>query len=231
MITKDDILRNTVELILKHNGKVSYSYLSDLFCNKLPHSPYIRKLCVLYMMSVIAYKIPYYANGKKLYRTTTEAFQDSLTFYNSNKAEAEIIAKSKNALIDLASGKVLPELEYSDNSHVFFESGTGGGIPDLVDKNGITYEVKRNYFTAGSRSSLHRADYLINCSNHVIELYDRSLPNWEIQTPIRYRDVLSPKITGVPEWVEEDDRELLTSGVLIDCIVCKLEELGFCWNP
>ena len=231
MVTKDDILRNTVELILKHDGKISYNYLSDLFCERLPHTPYIRKLCVLYSMSVIAYKIPYYVNGKKLYRTTAEAFNDALTFYNSNKAEAEIITKSKSTLMDLVSGKVLPELEYTDNSHTFFESGTGGGMPDLVDQNGITYEVKRNYFTAGSRSSLHKANYLINCSNHVIELYDRSLPNWEAQIPVRFRNVLSPKVVGVPDWVEAEDRELLSSGVLIDDIVNKLEELGFGWNP
>ena len=184
MITKDAILTNTVELILKHDGKISYSYLSDLFCNRLPHTPYIRKLCVLYAISVIAYKIPYYVDGKKFYRSTAEAFQDALTFYNSNKAEAEIIMKSKDAIMDLVYGKVLPELEYTDASHIFFESGTGGGQPDLIDKNGITYEVKRNYFTAGSRSSLHKANYLINCSNHVIELYDRSLPNWQAQIPV-----------------------------------------------
>ena len=230
MITKDEIVKNTVDLIIKNNGRLSYLYLADLFGNKLSLS-YEEKLYILHMMAVIAYKIPYYENGKKFYRLITEAFQDALTFYNSNKAESEIIFKSKKALVDWAAGKVLPELHYAENSHDFFESGTGGGIPDLIDEDGITYEVKRNYFTAGSRSSLHKANYLINCSNHVIELYDRSLPNWEIQIPARFRNVLSPKVVGVPEWVNEDDKELLTSGKLIEEIANKAEELGFQWNP
>lgn len=230
MITKDKIVKNTVDLIRENDGKLSYIYLSDLFNNKLELS-YEEKLYILHMMAVIAYKIPYYENGKKLYRLITEAFQDALTFYNSNKAEAEIIFKSEQALVDWASGKVLPELHYSANTHTFFESGTGGDTPDLIDEDGITYEVKRNYFTAGSRSSLHKANYLINCSNHVIELYDRSIPNWEIQIPIRFRNVLSPKVVGVPEWVNEDDKELLISGELIEEIANKAEELGFHWNP
>ena len=230
MVTKDEIIKNTVDLIIKNNGKLSYLYLADLFGNKLSLS-YEEKLYILHMMAVIAYKIPYYENSKKFYRLITEAFQDALTFYNSNKAEAEIIFKSKNALVDWAAGKVLPELHYAENSHDFFESGTGGSIPDLVDEDGVTYEVKRNYFAAGSRSSLHKANYLVNCSNHVIELYDRSLPNWEIQIPARFRHVLSPKVVGVPEWVNEDDKEFLTSGKLIKEIASKAEELGFVWNP
>lgn len=230
MIAEDKIVKNTVDLIVKNKGKLGYLYLTDLFGNKLNLS-YEEKLYVLHMMAVIAYKIPYYINGKKFYRHTAEAFQDALTFYNSNKAEAEIIFKSQKALIDLATGKVLPELRYAENSHYFFESGTGGGIPDLVDEDGITYEVKRNYFTAGSRSSLHKADYLINCSNHVIELYDLNLPDWETQIPARFRNVLSPKVVGVPEWVNEDDKELLTSGKLIEEIANKAEKLDFTWNP
>ena len=230
MITKEEIIENTVNFIIMHKGRISYKYLFDLFKDKHNLS-YIKKLCILYAMSVIAYKIPYYKNNEKLYRSTAEAFQDSLTFYNSNKAEVEIILKSKKALVDWAAGKVLPELKYADESHEFFESGTGGGIPDLIDEDGLTYEVKRNYFTAGSRSSLHKADYLINCSNHVIELYDRNLPNWEVQIPARFRNVLSPKVVGVPEWVSEEDRELLVSGELIEEIVNKLEELCFNWNP
>lgn len=230
MITKDKIIKNTTDFLVKNEGRISYIYLSDLFCGKLKLS-YIEKLCVLHAMAVIAYKIPYYENNQKLYRLATEAFQDALTFYNSNKAEAEIIFKSKNALVDWGAGKILPELHYSENSHDFFESGTGGGIPDLMDEDGITYEVKRNYFTAGSRSSLHKADYLINCSNHVIELYDRSLPNWEGQIPARFRKVLSPKVVGVPEWVNEEDVKLLTSGELIEEIANKAETCGsFKWN-
>ncbi len=230
MITRDKIVKNTVDFIIKNEGRLSYLYLSDLFGNKLSLS-YEEKLYILHMMAVIAYKIPYYENGKKFYRLITEAFQDALTFYNSNKAEAEIIFKSKNALVDWAAGKVLPELHYAENSHDFFESGTGGGIPDLIDEDGVTYEVKRNYFTAGSRSSLHKANYLINCSNHVIELYDRSLPNWEIQIPARFRNVLSPKVVGMPKWVNDEDAKLLISGELIEEIANKAEELGFTWNP
>lgn len=230
MITKDEIVKNIVNLIIKNNGRLSYLYLADLFNNKLSLS-YEEKLYILHMMAVVAYKIPYYENDKKFYRSITEAFQDALTFYNSNKAEAEIIFKSKNVLVDWAAGKVLPELHYAENSHDFFESGTGGSIPDLIDEDGVTYEVKRNYFTVGSRSSLHKADFLINCSNHIIELYDLSMPNWEIQIPARFRNVLSPKVIGVPEWVNEEDKELLTSGELIEEIANKVEELGFVWNP
>jgi hypothetical protein len=230
MINKEKIIKNTADLIKKNNGKIEYLYLADLFNNKLELS-YEEKLYILHMMAVIAYKIPYYENGKKSYRLVTEAFQDALTFYNSNKAEAEIIFKSKNALVDWTAGKVLPELHYAENSHDFFESGTGGSIPDLIDEDGVTYEVKRNYFTAGSRSSLHKANYLINCSNHVIELYDRSLPNWEVQIPARFRNVLSPKVVGVPEWVKEEDKELLTSGKLIEEIANEAEKLGLTWNP
>lgn len=230
MITKDNIIEGTVEFLLKQEGRISYTYLYELFNGKLDIS-YTSRLCVLYAMSVIAYKIPYFIDGVKYYRAVEEAYQDSLTFYNSNKAESEIILKSKEAIVDWGCGIVLPELHFADGTHHFFESGTGGGKPDLADEEGLTYEVKRNYFTAGSRSSLHKANYLINCSNHVIELYDRSLPNWEVQIPARFRHVLSPKIVGVPEWVNISDREMLTSGSLIDEISNKVEELGFCWNP
>lgn len=230
MITREEIVKTTVDFIIKNKGRVGYLYLSDFFSNNIELS-YLDKLSVLHAIAVIAYKIPYYVNGQKLYRLVTEAFQDALTFYNSNKAESEIIFKSKKALVNWAAGKVLPELHYAENSHDFFESGTGGDIPDLMDEDGLTYEVKRNYFTAGSRSSLHKADYLINCSNHVIELYDRSIPNWELQIPVRFRNVLSPKVVGIPEWVNEEDKELLTSGGLIEEIAAEAEKQGFTWNP
>lgn len=230
MVTKEDIVKNTVNFLIKNDRRVGYLYLTDFFSNNIELS-YLDKLSVLHAIAVIAYKIPYYVDGQKLHRLVTEAFQDALTFYNSNKAESEIIFKSKQALVDLNTGKVLPELRYAESSHDFLESGTGGSIPDLIDNDEVTYEVKRNYFTAGSRSSLHNAKYLINCSNHVIELYDRSIPNWELQIPARFRNVLSPKVVGVPEWVSVADKELLITGALIEEIADEVERLGFNWNP
>ena len=75
MTTKDEIIKSTAEYLIEHEGRISYTILSDLFNNKLD-IPYTKKLYILYAMSVIAYKIPYYEDGKKFYRSTTEAFQD-----------------------------------------------------------------------------------------------------------------------------------------------------------
>lgn len=183
------------------------------------------------MAMTITYNIPWYQQGVKNIRKPDELFKDLLTFYNANKDERSIIQKSLEQPLDALTGFRLPKLRFSDQSHLGLASGTGGPLPDLVTDDGTFYEVKRNYFTAGSRSSLHKGTrYLINCTNQVIEIYDITVPKWEIQIPARFRNVLSTKITDKPTWLAEQDKELLSSGRLAPKITSQVTKEGFSWN-
>lgn len=229
-ISTDTLIKSAATIIYENQGQFSYRFIHLLLNNKLD-SDYLTKVAQLLALSTVVYKIPFFEDNICKFRAFNECFQDAITFYNSNKAEVEIIEASECGCVSWMDEVVLPELHYSDNTHQCLQSGAGGDKPDLADNDGNTYEVKRNYFTAGSRSSLHDANFLINCSNHVIELFDRSLPNWEIQIPVRFKQVLSPKYV-FPDWLTAEAAWYLSSGTLIPEVLKVLEHeyIDFQWR-
>jgi hypothetical protein len=158
------------------------------------------------------------------------------TFYNSNKAESEIVIRSSEGdWIDILTGYQLPKLTFGDNTHFTFKSGSGKSQADLCDETGVGYEVKRNY-RGGSRSSLHvnTAKYLIDCKNTTIEvraINKHGTVDLEGYPLGRFNGFLSNKVTEPVTRIEEDLLQLIYTGELISEIEKQLEEIGFKWNP
>ena len=112
-----------------------------------------------------------------------------------------------------------------------FRSGSGKSFTDLCDEQGAGYEVKRNY-RDGSRGSLHKAKYLIDCKNTTIEVREvDSNGNVDLDSyPLgRFNGVLSSKIVKPVTYIEDDLLQLIYDGELIPEIEIRLSEEGFKW--
>ena len=223
------------ELIKKHNGEFSYFDIGRILAGSKNTE---NQMSALLALAVICHNIPYYKNGERCLRNLNECLRDVITFYNANKDEGEIIYISNDpeaVCCDVMTSYKLPALNYADDTHNVFKSGSGSAKPDLVDSEGNTYEVKRNYKN-GSRASLHKANYLIDCLNTTIEIR-KIEPNGVIDLdhyPIaRFNGFLTGKITSIT-LVTNADKELLEaihSGELITSVEEQLAEDGFNWNP
>ena len=231
MIDKQKLIENTVRVIKTNNGQLNYSDIEKALIGQTIEPPEI--IATFYqMMAVICHNIPYYDNGIRKIREVQESFRDAITFYNANKAEGEIVNKSATGIfIDDISGFVLPKFSFGDNTHYIFKSGTGVKVPDLLGSDGFKYEVKRNYIN-GSRSSLHRADYLIDCKNTTIEVrkINNNVVDLAYRPLARFNGFLSNKIVNPIHNLDTDTFALIESGELIPIIEKRLQEDGFCWN-
>lgn len=235
---RPEIILEACRLIQKYNGEFSYFDIGRCLSGS-PNAE--NQPAMLLAVSTICHNIPYYKNGECLTRELHECLQDVITFYNANKDESEIVFISNDAeCYDLLSGYTLPKLAFGDDTHSLFKSGSGNSRPDLMDAAGHTYEVKRNYRN-GSRASLHKADYLIDCLNTTIEIrkisHNGSI-DFDHYPVARFTGFLSEKIksikpadslikTGCPEIVVA----WLTNGELIPEVEKLLAEEGFKWNP
>jgi hypothetical protein len=230
MLDKQKLISETALLLKSSNGQLDYSDIGEALKGRAS-SPSIQAVMFL-AMSVICHNIPYYVNNERHVRNLDECFRDAITFYNSNKAELEIVFKSTyGEHIDFLTNFKLPKLTFGDSSHYIFKSGSGTSRPDLVDEFGNTFEVKRNY-RGGSRSSLHKADYLIDCLNTTIEI--RKIANGTVDLdhyPIaRFNGVLSEKISTPITDIDNKIMLALWSGELIESVEELLAEEGFKWN-
>jgi hypothetical protein len=231
---RKDLIKRTVYAILNNKGELTYNTIGRALRNEAFTS--FEQAIIFIEMSVICHNIPFYVNNERRIRELFECFKDAITFYNSNKAEAEIAERShEKDWVDLLNCYKLPRLTFGDNTHVVFRSGSGRAQADLCDENGIGYEVKRDYRN-GSRSSLHTttAKYLIDCKNTAIEV--RAIDEYgnvdlEYLPLGRFNGFLSSKITAPPACMEEELLELIKSGELIPEIEKRLAEEGFQWNP
>lgn len=231
VITTDSIIQYAKTLIKMYNGEIPYNDVGEILCGRGVTGN--EQAGGLLALSVICHNIPYYENGQRLIRELNECLKDAITFYNANKAELEIIFYSKEKeWTDLLSGFTLPKLSFGDDSHHVFKSGTGNSKPDLKDETGLTYEVKRNYRN-GSRASLHKADYLIDCKNTTIEIRkinENQTVDLEHYPIARFNGFLSEKLTEPTNILDARTMLRLWSGELIPLVEQDLEVEGFVWN-
>lgn len=233
LYTREDLIDCATKAILKHNGEMSYFDMGKALCCEAELSAFGQAIMFI-EMSVICHNIPYYDKNVRKIRELFECFQDAITFYNSNKAESEIVVRSHEKVwVDNLSGYTLPKLFFGDGTHYIFKSGSGRSQADLCDESGIGYEVKRNYRN-GSRSSLHTATtkYLIDCKNTTIEI--RSVSNYgnvDLEhLPLgRFNGFLSNKIVKPITNIDEDLLKIIYSGELIPEIEAALAEKNFKW--
>ena len=132
-------------------------------------------------------------------------------------------------MIDLVSGRVLPPLSFNNNNHDFLIAGCGESAPDLIDSDGITYEVKSNYREKGSVSSLHKANRLIDCDkSHIVIyfVYDNK-PDFRAAL-YRFPNVI-PELTYY-HAINDDILALIKSGILVPKIEELLNKEGFIWT-
>ena len=232
---REDLINAVVKAILEHNGERTYFDIGNALRGEANLTAYGQAIIFL-EISVICHNIPYYENNERKIRELYECFKDAITFYNANKDEYEIVLKSSEKVwTDLLSAYTLPRLTLGDDTHRVFRSGSGKSQADLCDKQGVGYEVKRNYRN-GSRSSLHTATakYLIDCKNTTIEV--RSIDasgNVDLESyPLgRFNGFLSSKIIKPTTYVEDELLQLIYSGELIPEVEKRLAEEGFQWNP
>ncbi len=232
---RKDLVDAVVQAILKHNGELSYFDIGMALRCGADLSPFGQAIMFI-EMSVICHNIPYYDKNVRKIREFSECFQDAITFYNSNKAESEVVTRSgEKVWVDLLTGYTLPKLMFGDNTHYMFKSGSGKSQADLCDGYGVGFEVKRNYRN-GSRSSLHTATakYLVDCKTTTIEVRpidERGNVDLEHYPLGRFNGFLSDKLVKPVTCIEEDLLNVIYSGELIPEVEKRLAEVGFKWNP
>lgn len=232
VITTEGIIQHAKHYIQAYKGEFSYVDVGEILVGRGVTGE--EQAGQLLALSVVCHNIPYYKDGQRCIRELNECLKDVITFYNANKAELDIVYNSKEKeWTDLLSGFTLPRLSFGDDSHHVFKSGTGNARPDLKDDNGLTYEVKRNY-REGSRASLHKADYLIDCKNTTIEIRkvnENQTVDLEHYPTARFNGFLSEKLTKPTNILDDKTMLRLWSGELIPEIEKRLQEDGFNWNP
>jgi hypothetical protein len=226
------LIYGAAQRIIANKGEFNYYDVGEILVGRGAVSH--ETACDLLALSVICHNIPYYVNNQRLIRNLDECLKDVITFYNANKAELEIIYNSnEKEWTDILSGFTLPKLMFGDDSHYVFKSGSGNARPDLVDSKGNTYEVKRN-FRGGSRASLHKADFLIDCKNTTIEvrkITDQNNVDLEHYPLGRFNGFLTEKLVTPTNTIEDPTMNQLWSGELIEAVEARLAKEGFVWNP
>lgn len=222
----------TVKAILGNAGQLQYPVIKNVLMGtaKYTKNDYI----IFYLeMSAICRHIPRWENNTPVARPYNECFRDAITFYNAYQDETEIAEKSQNGFGQnlCENDFVLPQLTFCEsNSHSIFTHGAGSGLPDLRDSDGLTYEVKYDYFNSGSPSSLHNADYLINCIKHDIFVHEVKNNRAKSNYIAEYANILSGRIRTFKPQGSLDTMQLIHSGELIAEIDAQLAKAGFAWN-
>lgn len=222
-----------VRYFLENKDKISYDTLHELFSG-ITHVDELTTAAELIVGTTIVHNIPVKneKTGLMELRHIEACYPGQITFWKSNQQEKFIINLTHNeTLVDLASCRILPPLEFLNTNHEFLEAGTGEGIPDLIDvKTGITYEVKSNYKRRGSVSSLHDANRLLDCDGTHLVCYSvfNNIPDFRAAM-LRFPNKL-------PEFkyshaINDELLSLVKSGELIPEIEKRLAEAGFKWNP
>lgn len=234
---RQELIARTVAFLKETKGQLSYDEMQDALLGKLP---WTMEMYVVYFlaMSVISYNIPKFINKVEILRDLDRCFRDAITFLASNIAEKKIVHASRTGqLSGSLFGQQIINLSFYDDTHEFFTFGRGNQNPDLVDETGITYEVKLNY-EGGSPSSLHKANFLLNCKTGTVEKYpvfcDAAHPtgyaNIHYSPEERFRNVLSAKITAPCEEIAQllgGWLDVIYSGELIKEVEANLKQDNF----
>lgn len=215
---KQQLIKIVAENYKKHGGYLAYTDIIKVLKGNSGMSSFDEAaFCI--EASVIAHQIPLWENGQPKERIPSTCFTGAITFTNSYKDESELIEKSSTGfgVNTIYTNFKMPKLAYSENTHDFLHPGSGTTIPDFIGSDGKTYEAKYDY-QKGSPSSLHNADYLINCINPGIAIYP--VPKYGDvnvhQCPLaRYTSVLSPRLNQTKLTCGKDLLNLINSGELI----------------
>lgn len=222
-----------VNYFLENRDKISYDVLHELFSGAV-HVDELTTTAELIAGTTIVHNIPVKneKTGLMELRPIEACYPGQITFWKSNQQEKFIVNLTHNeTLVDLASGRILPVLEFLNTNHEFLEAGTGEGIPDLVDiKTGVTYEVKSNYRRRGSVSSLHDANRLLDCDGTHLVCYSvyNNVPD--------FRAAMLRFPSKLPEFkyshaINDELLNIVKSGELIPEVESCLAEKGFKCKP
>ena len=230
---KQFIVDYIVKYFLNNGAKISYDLLNDLFTNNILNNELITA-AILTAATTIVHNIPVKnkETGRYGLRPYEKCYNGLYTFWQANQQEKFIVElTTKNSLVDLVSGNVLPKLRFLNTNHEFLEPGFGEDIPDLIDiKTNLTYEVKANYNKNNSVSGLHKANVLLDCDGtHLVGYH-------VFRNTADFRTVLYRFPNILPEFnpqhaVSDEILELIKSGELIAEIEKRLANEGFAWNP
>lgn len=235
----ESLIQRTVNAILNNQGKLKYIDIHAAMQGTTSLTEDV--LAIFYLeMSVISHNIPIWENNCAIQVPINHCFRRSITFYNSYKDETEIVERSQSGFGQnlLWNEFYLPKLAFLEpESHAIFTHGSGKPLPDLVDENGLRYEVKYCYFRPredgkkASPSSLHTANYLIDCTNPGIAVYSVLNNTADNNALSRYSGILSSRVREPLACPNEAIMGLIYSGELIPEIEKRLHEAGFVWNP
>ena len=233
------LIQRTVQAILNNKGCLKYTDIHRAMQGTTSWNE--GDLTIFYLeMSVISHNIPIWESGVAKQVPINSCFSRAITFYNSYKDETEIVDKSQSGFGEniLQNDFYLPKLTFLDpDSHMIFTHGSGKPMPDLKDENGLTYEVKYSYFKPRedgkktSPSSLHDANYLIDCTNPGIAVYSVTNNKADCSALARYSGILSNRAREPLACVSKFTMDLIHSGELIPEVEKRLQEEGFVWNP
>lgn len=236
---KQILIQHTVNVILNNKGRLKYTDIHAAIQGTTSWSE--GELIIFYLeMSVISHNIPIWENGVATQVPLSHCFKRAITFYNSYKDETEIVNRSQRGFGQnlLYNGFCLPKLTFIEpESHAIFTHGSGKPLPDLKDEDDLTYEVKYNYFRPRednkktSPSSLHNANYLIDCTNPGIAVHSVVNNKADNNTLARYSGILSDRAHEPLASVSKFTMDLIYRGELIPEIEKRLQEVGFLWNP
>lgn len=233
------LIQRTVNAILNNKGRLKYTDIHAAMQGTTSWNE--EDLVIFYLeMSVISHNIPIWENGSAIQVPPNHCFRRAITFYNSYKDETEIVNRSQRGFGQnlLYNGFYLPKLTFVEQeSHVIFTHGSGKPLPDLKDEDDLTYEVKYNYFRPReddkktSPSSLHNANYLIDCTNPGIAVYSVVNNKADNNTLVRYSGILSDRAHEPLAGVRKFTMDLIYRGELIPEIEKRLRKEDFLWNP
>lgn len=240
---KQKLVDIAVEYFMTNKNKIkdsiSYEFLNELFNGKLYKSE-LDTAGILLVGSVIVHNIPCKDQETKTWvlRSYKRCFQGLGTFVRANKQEkfTKEFSNEKQQ-IDLASGRILPSLQFLNTNYDYLTAGYGGRDADLIDPDTkITFEVKSNYRKNGSISGLHKANCLIDCDGtHLVIypiLYDKFSEGRPDYKTVLYRfSAVIPEDVLVQTYAINDELlSIIKSGELIPEVEKRLAEENFCWS-
>ena len=236
---KQQLVKSTARAIINIAGRISYA---DMKAVRVGDHQLDEMTLATFCLAntLVGRHIPVYPNGIRTLRDYHRCWRVSDVFGLTNIDENRLreISVTEGFTKYQKFGTIrIGRLAFRDNTHEFFESGSGGSLCDFVDlDNGYLIEAKYNYFN-GSPSGLHDAEYLLDYGNFDAYLYKTTEVGGKklVPTgtkPIAYFErIMTPRrhLDSVP-GLSADLMQLIKSGELIPQVDQMLAESGFEWK-
>ena len=227
-----DMIDGAVYAIWHNGGKLKYTTMREVMQGEVDWNEFDQAVFCL-VASVIAHNIPIYKNKERYLRNFAECWKSACTFTRTHIDEQYFRERSNDGFTKcLAYGSFdMPVLEFGDNTHEIFQSGSGSKIPDFRAVDGTTFEAKYKYFS-GSPSTCHYANYLLDYNDSEVCVYQ--LVNNKIvdDKPLAiFTKAIPPRNYNLNIGVRKELMDIIESGELIQEVEAKLASYGFRWNP